>query len=164
MEQVIREAHEMCSLNIIRGYPLWKQTNIARDGTDQEKANVADWIGLNKTRLSAYEDEIRASEEPEEIDLSEDWPDPKAFKAMLLADKVITDMESAKGKLDNARFRFNVATLQDEFDAERDADLHATDQRLSDEFDDLEARLDKVEPEGLDRHTYLNGKLFGKGR
>lgn len=59
-------------------------------------------------------------------------------------------------------YRFNVSALQEEFDPMEDNNLGETDARLSAEFDDLEARLEHVNPEGLDRHTFLGGKLYRK--
>lgn len=162
MERAIREAHSMCTLSIIRLFPGWKQTNIARAGTDEEKAELAAWIELNKRHLSNLEAEIRAAEDPSSIATDEGWPNPKKWELVQIGDRVLGELEAAKAKIDDKTFRFSIKALQSEFDPQRDNDLQGTDARLSTEFDDLEARLNTVNSEGLDRHTYLSGKLFTK--
>lgn len=78
--------------------------------------------------------------------------------------------EEAQAKLSEAqarpsvdpspKYRFSVSSLQ----AERhlDENLAQTDARLDAELRDLEARLEKINPEGLSRHTELTGMLFKK--
>ena len=162
MQAILREIDVCTTLSIIRLYPEWKQANIARDGTPEDKQRLTAWIDENKAYGDQLKEKVRYAEDPDEIEIDEGWPDPKQWRWDQIGEKVLGDLEASKAKIDGKTFRFSITALQDEFDPKADADLGATDSRLSAEFDDLEARLKTVSPEGLDRHTELSGKLFTK--
>jgi hypothetical protein len=144
----VNDIRVRCRLNILRLYPVHRQANAP---------NLADFEAWKAENVAHMQNLIDSG--TDEID--EGWPCPHEWQTVEASKKCNLEqaIEAARPLAD---YRFNVSVLQSE--RKIDEDLAQTDSRLSSEFDDLEARLERIDPEGLDRHSYLSGKLFTKVR
>jgi hypothetical protein len=122
------------------------------------KRNSRRDILLSAARLKQF---VVVQREPEVIEKVV-YRDHPAAKMLEEVDAIRAKFDKRKPKpvADTPKYRFSVPALQVERNV--DEDLAAVDARLSAEFDDLEARLATVNPEGLFRHTELSGMLFTK--
>lgn len=149
MDSIIEDIDVLTKYSVWRLFPEYKQTNIARDGSIQEKEKLQSWIDLNKAHGFNLKVEIQSAEDPSTVDISENWPDPDKFLRDFqpnerASESMLEELEATKEKLDNrdastgpaSDFQFKIPFLQGERLVEED--LPTADRRLFSEYERLE--------------------------